>query len=245
MDQLRLFDRTDQTPPDLCRFPDVRASSGYRYGCRCPRCKEGHRLVNDRSIDRICYRPDCSNIVVEKAARYCPSCTVERNRCKVDGCVNQRRPGQGARYCSEHLHPSSRPVRALKPGQTYQCCICDRLVRRGHSRSPRYPVCDGCRNNVRGLAGSAARHRVPLEMFIRWAKHPYCDLCGDRLSIGKNARRYAIDHDHDHCAGQVGCPDCVRGLLCTACNTQLGAVESILTRVGKPVIEAYLGRRLF
>ena len=33
--------------------------------------------------------------------------------------------------------------------------------------------------------------------------------------------RLAVDHDHAHCAGKRGCPDCVRGLLCVHCNNLL------------------------
>jgi recombination endonuclease VII len=34
--------------------------------------------------------------------------------------------------------------------------------------------------------------------------------------------RLLIDHDHRHCAGQEGCPRCVRGYLCNGCNSALG-----------------------
>jgi hypothetical protein len=30
----------------------------------------------------------------------------------------------------------------------------------------------------------------------------------------------AVDHNHEHCA--TGCPDCIRGLLCSTCNQFLG-----------------------
>ena len=34
-------------------------------------------------------------------------------------------------------------------------------------------------------------------------------------------RRLAMDHDHAHCPGDKGCPDCVRGMLCNRCNNLL------------------------
>jgi hypothetical protein len=41
---------------------------------------------------------------------------------------------------------------------------------------------------------------------------PYADVPGQRL---------AVDHDHRHCAGRIGCPVCIRGLLCNRCNNIL------------------------
>ena len=41
---------------------------------------------------------------------------------------------------------------------------------------------------------------------------PYADTPGQRL---------AIDHDHGHCPGKIGCPVCIRGLLCNRCNNLL------------------------
>lgn len=34
-----------------------------------------------------------------------------------------------------------------------------------------------------------------------------------------------IDHDHSHCPGKLGCRKCVRGVLCSRCNTMLGFYE--------------------
>ena len=34
---------------------------------------------------------------------------------------------------------------------------------------------------------------------------------------------FHIDHDHSCCSGKFGCADCVRGLLCSSCNTGLGS----------------------
>jgi Recombination endonuclease VII len=41
---------------------------------------------------------------------------------------------------------------------------------------------------------------------------PYADTPGQRL---------ALDHDHRHHPGKIGCPECVRGMLCHACNNIL------------------------
>ena len=31
-----------------CEWPDVKPTTGYRYGCRCDRCSKGHSEANRR-----------------------------------------------------------------------------------------------------------------------------------------------------------------------------------------------------
>jgi hypothetical protein len=35
-----------------------------------------------------------------------------------------------------------------------------------------------------------------------------------------------VDHDHDCCNEKFGCPECIRGVLCQACNSRLGWYET-------------------
>jgi hypothetical protein len=47
----------------------------------------------------------------------------------------------------------------------------------------------------------------------------------------------AVDHNHDCCPGTKTCGNCIRGLLCSSCNSFLGRVSDN----AKPLIE-YLNR---
>ena len=52
------------------------------------------------------------------------------------------------------------------------------------------------------------------------------DLQGGRCAICQVAsgatKALAVDHDHRHCGKGAGCPECIRGLLCSTCNNMLG-----------------------
>ena len=57
-----------------------------------------------------------------------------------------------------------------------------------------------------------------------------CAICG-KFS-------YALHVDHDHscdCPGNGGCPKCIRGLLCSGCNTSLGGLGDSLDGVLRAV----------
>jgi hypothetical protein len=54
-------------------------------------------------------------------------------------------------------------------------------------------------------------------------------------------RRLAVDHDHKCCPGQKSCGKCVRGLLCSRCNSAIGFVGEDLSVIES--MAAYLRRK--
>jgi hypothetical protein len=43
--------------------------------------------------------------------------------------------------------------------------------------------------------------------------------------ICKDSKVFAIDHDHSCCSGAWSCGKCVRGVLCSNCNTAIGLLK--------------------
>ena len=51
-----------------------------------------------------------------------------------------------------------------------------------------------------------------------------CAICKKRETDAPG-HRLAVDHDHAHCPKKIGCPKCVRGLLCVNSNNLLRAAR--------------------
>jgi hypothetical protein len=61
---------------------------------------------------------------------------------------------------------------------------------------------------------------------LRAVQGGLCAGCGPRSGRNGSTKRLAVDHDHRCAAGhdpKRGCPQCVRGLLCSTCNQVIGA----------------------
>lgn len=50
-----------------------------------------------------------------------------------------------------------------------------------------------------------------------------CAICGSLDSGGRG--RFHVDHNHSCCPTEKTCGKCIRGLLCSLCNIQLGIIE--------------------
>jgi hypothetical protein len=53
----------------------------------------------------------------------------------------------------------------------------------------------------------------------------------------------AVDHDRRCCSGIKSCGECIRGLLCTDCNTCLGKLECKPKMIEKFNLNQYINRR--
>lgn len=110
--------------------------------------------------------------------------------------------------------------------------------RRGKPRPAPYPGprCATCHrafkraSRDRGRDNRASRvYGVPPGAYaaLRDAQGGVCAGCGPRTGRnGTGRKRMAIDHEHNRrgCTHppEIGCPQCVRGLLCSTCNQAIG-----------------------
>lgn len=203
---------------DRCMHPQLHPQSAYQYGCRCSGCAKYRAIWRSRL-----------------AAGTIP--------CKVDGCCNPKRRRQGAAYCEEHalLRDYERTQAKQNRTEVKHCSFCGELARMLSNN--KWTSCERCRERYAGLLKRARLHNVSLKTLKQWTERSACDLCDAPLYLGKGKygrQGFNIDHDHRCCSNSLSCGKCVRGLLCTSCNTALGQVERLTKVVGPARINAYL-----
>lgn len=52
-----------------------------------------------------------------------------------------------------------------------------------------------------------------------------CAICKTQFDINDVNKRPHVDHDHACCPSEKSCGQCIRGLLCFACNTGIGKLK--------------------
>lgn len=201
-----------------CAHGSLHPQTAYSYGCRCIGCLKYRSAWRKRMQDG----PPI---------------------CKVDGCSKPKRRVQGAAYCDDHAL-SVKYVRTgeTSPVQPSPCQVCGEMSR--IIKSNRYGICRSCSETNAGLIQSAWGHHASVEMVLRWISSKACDLCSRELYLGKGTRGsqgFNIDHDHSCCGrGRPSCGKCIRGMLCTTCNTGLGQVERMVGLVGWKAAYEYI-----
>jgi hypothetical protein len=158
-----------------------------------------------------------------------------------------RRLVQGARYCDQHARGKNYVLASTGPAEMRECInpACGasftirRKVRGNAARSVWYEFCQDCRLATPLTLAQVGGHSVPRPMLIEWMSQG-ADLrciCGKKLRHNHAGERPTIDHDHVCCPGRKSCGACVRGPVCSACNTRLGALEVI---IDAGLLDAYL-----
>lgn len=156
----------------------------------------------------------------------------QTERCTVEGCEDQhsakgycashytrwRRTGEvGDVFAVRRRDPQARDEHGRK-----QCRECDRwLVESSFHRKSN--AGDGFTRECRDCQHARAilrRYGVDTDWYFETLERQGggCAICGAR----PNGRRLHVDHDHSHCSSGKACAQCVRGLLCSSCNTGIG-----------------------
>lgn len=185
-------------------------------------CKECIRIRARRKAagvepDRTATCRSCG--VVWKASKFgtlpkfCQECAVRRQRNKSRANIGRKR-GQTPK------------------GPTYTCTACG-VVSPTPARAGMPPkLCDVCANQnildqkrALWVAKNLKRYSLTAERFAALIEEQgnTCAVCGTSQPGGGG--RWHIDHDHSCCGDGTSCGECIRGLLCSKCNTALGLLD--------------------
>lgn len=127
-----------------------------------------------------------------------------------------------------HLMPRSKTICARKPGHAGDHrsarALADHRQRITVRRRKQTLPTPAARARWR-ITHKLKRYGLTHEDFSRMleAQDYACGMCREAFQAGQAV---CIDHDHAcHPQEKRGCKKCVRGLLCTSCNTALGIIE--------------------
>lgn len=121
-------------------------------------------------------------------------------------------------YCQAHYAQVYRgqELRPILRGVRLTCLISD-------CAAP-YSYAGACDKHGQRM-GKYGLSVIQLDMIFRAA---VCDACGE--SIASEAAHH-IDHDHSCCLSGKTCGSCIRGILCSGCNTAIGLLGESPARI--------------
>jgi hypothetical protein len=110
-----------------------------------------------------------------------------------------------------------------KSGLQHKCKMCNNDYNRQYYRDKK----DNVRKHHRTwhLKAKFGLTREAFDDLLR--SQGGCGICG---TADSGTRDWHVDHDHACCPGKTSCGSCVRGLLCSRCNTGAGQFEDSYQR---------------
>lgn len=209
-------------PIDQMRHP---LASRGKTPSTCHACREAHpeqswcdfhgephgvdrfQIIPKRPVKylNICKEATSYNASAKRAkpTRECQACGLDRESWYFRG---GRMKSPTCRDCDD-AHPEQRWCTDCKAWASPDIFVMTGKDRRFASRR-----CNPCR--------VAYSHGVTTAMLKELSGGRRCAACGATSNLH-------IDHDHDHCDAARGCADCVRGWLCSSCNTSEGLLGSV------------------
>lgn len=88
--------------------------------------------------------------------------------------------------------------------------------------------CNDCRRKKSADYIRTYRYGLTAEQYeaMLEAQGHACAVCG--VPFGTGINKANVDHDRECCPGKVTCGKCVRGIICSLCNTMAVVVENNL-----------------
>ena len=128
------------------------------------------------------------------------------------------RLGRECIRCGEMRRSAMVNSRGRKDGHIAECLACHR--RRAAENYKKRPEKYKRSAQAWRARNPGRRHGVTPE---RWEQ--MFNLYAGRCHVCRVGEAKVVDHDHRCCPGDYGCSSCVRGLLCSACNTGIGLLK--------------------
>ena len=195
-----------------------------RRVCRACVREKNLRLVSGEKPDRTARCLTCGLVweagMFGPLPRFCKDCALQRQRAKSRSNINKKR-GQTPK------------------GPTYVCFACGIVSETPATTGMPPKFCDSCistnlleSKRKLWVTKNLNKYSLTAEMYEQMviAQNSTCAVCGTS-DPGGAIRRWHIDHDHSCCGPGVSCGKCVRGLLCSRCNTAIGLLEDSATRL--------------
>jgi hypothetical protein len=216
--------------------------------CGCEEMKPLNDFYNRRAM------PDGKNRYCKDCSRSRPSRICLMNGCKRRSgnaryCAPHRRQLREVGVLTHILGRHERE-RITGPGTTCVIADCARQVHANGMCQAHYSLgkkgrdvialsvpisCEGCNqdlvrsdyrqqycSNCKRISYKMRRYGLTARDWFRMLdkQRGACAIC-----LTPNIERFHVDHDHDCCPGERSCGECVRGLLCHACNVALGGFQ--------------------
>lgn len=120
-----------------------------------------------------------------------------------------------------------------KSGYSNQCKKCvNEYMAQYYEKNPNQATANRTKQNNRDQKRNRfTRHKLPQEKYNSMLSlyEGKCWSCKERPGI-------VIDHDHKCCDKTYSCGKCVRGILCSQCNTALGLLKENEAMIGNLLI---------
>lgn len=258
----------------LPRPMPLRATSNAQGGGSCHPSEYGEQLSLIDSPEAVetldpaapeclkCSRPAVRRPKHQGYGRFCGvgRCLNRERICRTcDGKFLLGTPGAGTGYCSKECRVigynrtrlmGSRKARL--PAPIRHCSWCgEQDTTRFRARKGWPFICPTCLDPISHVVRILVLHHVSPERAQRLLTDPGCEVCGVnllervRISRGIIRPRLVVDHDHACCPhSRYSCGKCVRGLICSPCNTAAGMLgdDVKLARVLASYLDAWMTR---